>query len=591
VLPASALRGALRASLEMLLRGAGEPACSGGNGAEPGADPARGAADGCALDAGNPCKACRLFGSARAGMGPDRRRFSSLVLGDATAPADEIRTQRGAGLAVRRAQRTSAAGRRYEYRLVELYGTLLARGRLLDAELAPLLEAAARATQHIGGRRSRGFGRVELRLHWLEAETADAPELPRGDTAGIRLRLSSPAAIGTATSPPVWARAAAESADRTRGDAGAGAARENEHWRDTRREIPGSALRGAVGTALAEQLEDPASDPAFAALCDDLSGARFGFLYPVRGEGPPSGAAALAGPWPITARVCSVGGHDHGLFDTLLERVRAACALTPEEAERAWSARRSACPRCAAGLTRPLGTRRSVPSPRVRLHTRNRLDRAHGSAQPGAIFAQAWLDPDDDVLFEGTIRSIPAQSRALLARALGGPLSVGRGISLGHGQVEIEVFSPPSLEALEERGSHFDRALREQLDALGFDAGVAGDVVPITLLAPLVTEREDSDGREELAGALGLQPQWLVCARRFAVEGGFDQRSGRASPVWSVAAGSVYAARMPGGWRERSGDLERLEREGAGSRRHQGFGQLICFDPLILQTSIGEAWR
>jgi CRISPR/Cas system CSM-associated protein Csm3 (group 7 of RAMP superfamily) len=45
MLPATALRGALRETLEALLRGAGEPACAGGDGVDPGgalAAPARG---------------------------------------------------------------------------------------------------------------------------------------------------------------------------------------------------------------------------------------------------------------------------------------------------------------------------------------------------------------------------------------------------------------------------------------------------------------------------------------------------------------------------------------------------------------------
>jgi CRISPR-associated protein Csx10 len=567
VLPASALRGALREALERLLRGAGQPACSGGDGRAPGSagEPVGGP---CGLDGGAPCQACRLFGGARRGLAPGQRRFAALVLGAARAPVAELRLRHDTSIALHRAQRTNAAGRRHGELLLELQGQLLAHGRLLDPELAPRLEAAVRATQHIGPGRSRGLGRVELRLHWLEREPAAAAELPPGDALALRVTLASPAAFGSAQVP-----------------AHAGA-----RWRDTRREIPGSALRGAVGFALAEQLES-ADDPLLQRLVDPTQGARFGFLYPVRGLRAPGSAA----PWTITARTCSAAGSEHGVVDGLLDRIRAACAQTPEEAERAWSARAAGCSICGSPLEPPAGTRGCAPPPRTRLVARVRLERAHGTADPASGFVEEVLDPEDGVAFEGTIRAIPPECRALLARALAGPFALGRGVALGQGHVQIEVSEPRALEPLSARAAAFAHALREHLRALELDPAAADEIVPITLLSPLIPAREGSDGSEELAAALGPQPsgapQWLVSARRFAPEGGFDQRSGEPSSALAIAAGSVFAVRLRGGWREQRAALERLEREGAGNRRHQGYGELLCFDPLIWHRPSEESRR
>ena len=86
LIPATALRGALRESLEALLRGAGMPACEAGTGISP---CERGARDGdraprpCIVDGGGRCVACRLFGSQRKAREAGERGFSALILGDA----------------------------------------------------------------------------------------------------------------------------------------------------------------------------------------------------------------------------------------------------------------------------------------------------------------------------------------------------------------------------------------------------------------------------------------------------------------------------------------------------------------------------
>jgi len=163
------------------------------------------------------------------------------------------------------------------------------------------------------------------------------------------------------------------------------------------------------------------------------------------------------------------------------------------------------------------------------------------------------------------------------------------GTSRGCGQVQVELSSPCASLPLGERAARFERALGASLAALGIDPGLASEVVPITLWAPLIPDQSGGDGAHELAEKLGGVDQWLLSVRRFVAEGGFDQLQGAATAARAIAAGSVFVARLAGGWRGRLEQLAELEREGAGTRRHQGYGQLLCFDPLSAGIPIGES--
>lgn len=86
LIPATALRGAMRETLEAILRGAELSACSGGNGLTPEQTQANVAATPCLLDpmnGGRPCVACRLLGTRQAAVPRHAQNFSGLLLSDA----------------------------------------------------------------------------------------------------------------------------------------------------------------------------------------------------------------------------------------------------------------------------------------------------------------------------------------------------------------------------------------------------------------------------------------------------------------------------------------------------------------------------
>lgn len=626
VVPSTAIRGALRATLEALCRGTGRPACTGGDGRTPTEAPALATdataavagstsdmataekslparARACTLDAGGRCLPCRLFGSQRDALDPDETAFSGLVLESAHLATDGAGWQLRPGVALSRTHR-SAHDKALVFQRVPVGRDLhfVTCGRLRVPALATALEAAVRATLHIGAGRSRGLGQVAMELRWLEPATApvDAPaptatpDVPVEDVY-VHVELQTPAALGVAVV--------------------------ERNFLDARLEIPGSTMRGAVGFALAELVPAVGDDPAFRALVAEVpdetpdrasdgesnnaiaaaSGAHFGFLYPVDeaeasvdASGPDT--HPIIGPLPITAQACKRERRAHGIRDTLIDRLALALADTVERAERAAraeAATTSQCSDCGSPMRSIAGSRRAATSPRTRAVTRVALDRARGSARDEQLFTQMRIEPGAH--FEGTIRNVPAVARARLAQALrSGLLSVGRGRAAGWGKLAITATASVNAGGegpLRARGAAFERALRERLQRCGMDPARADRLVPVTLLAPLVPTREDDpDGAGLLVEALGGGACTLRL-RRFTREGGWDQQRGVMRMCWAVTAGSVFVLELPEGtrWRDVVPRLEALERGGVGARRHQGFGQVLCFDPFFLGRSDAAA--
>ncbi|MCB9712389.1 MAG: hypothetical protein H6712_00930 [Myxococcales bacterium] len=561
IIPATALRGGLREALESILRGYDRPACDGGNGIEPSATTSEDSPRPCTLDAGSRCIPCRMFGTQRAAIGDHERSFSSLVLGDAVLEGDDaVESLARQHVAVSRTRRSAEDNRLFQRQAPDLNDrVLVARGYSVEPELEPYLEAAARGLMHLGSGRSIGLGRVELEVVWGEDIEAEVPPLAsEDDEISIRVRLQSPTALGTADA--------------------------SSNYRATRNEIPGSVLRGAIGFAIARSMPETSLEEApFQTLVDDHDGAHFGFLYPAERRD----ASALAGPWPVTARTCKTHPSKHPVVDTLLDRI--AVAMLDELSEvsladriarvHASTLRNCLASGCSAQLRSTKGTRTLPESPPKRAVTRVSIERRSTSARDGALFSYETLEPG--TTFQGSIRNVPAGSRDLLGRALELPIFVGRGVSAGWGKVSVEVVPRPPLPTIKKRGADFESALRGRLSSAGLSTDDIDKLVPITFLAPYLPN--DGDDLGTLAAALGTKPRWFTVARRFAREGGWDQRTGEPFAELAVAAGAVYVARLDRPWRESLETLQRLERLGAGQRRHQGFGQLITFDPFILE--------
>lgn len=551
IIPATALRGALRESLEAVLRGNHLPACQGGTGQMPGTTNAKPVP--CQLDQGKPCVACRLFGLQRGTLHSGERFFSALILGAASLGDDEsVRWQHSPHVSISRSSRSAEDERLFNYRVPCLIDQkMMACGYLLDDGLHKELEASVRATTHIGGGRSRGQARVDLTLHWSEGTEATPPVPPSDQDAWVRLTLKSPAAIGSQTV--------------------------DNNVRDSRAEIPGAMLRGAIGFALAKGLVDPDHDRALQSLVAADTGAQFGFLFPTTNDEAQGKSCA---PWPITAKACKFEPTKHPVVDTVFERIAVALLQTPAQARQLNQRVHMKCaePGCNGPLRGAKGNRSTFRRTDVRLITRVALDRDTGSAADGKLFSQVLVE--SGTRFEGAIRNVPPQSQALLASAAAQPLFIGRGTSAGWGQATLEFLSPPSGKSLTDRGEYFREQLHEFLHAVGVSTDKIERYVPVTLLSPLWPSNAQSDEQTIEQALGGKVTRWVCKARRFAIDGGWDQRAGELFTGQVVAAGAVFVAELSSPWPECLAELQACERHGVGLRRHQGFGQLICFDSL-----------
>lgn len=568
ILPATAVRGALREACEAMVRAAGEQACRGGDGF----DPRHPSSDGtparpCALADGDPCRPCRLFGSQQVAGATGRMPFGALVLGDALHTGPEANWSITHGVTIDRARRSAREGLLFNREAPAAGDGLVfvATGRLHDPAWRDLLEAAAAMTCHIGSNLSRGLGRVDITLDWHPAPGDAAPLTPVGDgDRQLIVTLDRPASIGA----PLG----------------------EENVRRTRLDIPGSALRGAVGWGIAEQLgaagQDPDADAGFQALVADRdatgAGAIFDFLHPCA-EAPPDG---ISGPWPLTRRTCKADAR-HVAADVLLDRIALIAARDTAEAARvlAMPAAPSRCPRCDAPLAPMRGWRGQPRKVSTRLVTRVSLDGRRRSARTGMLFTHELIDAGTRYI--GSVRALPPGSGERLAEGLRAPLSLGRGRATGWGRISIETGAAPSITALDARRAAFTDALAAHLRAVGLaDRLPIERLVVITLRAPMLPGGDGDDADQTaILDALG-GGEVVLCVRRFDVENGWDQRHGARDRVQGVVAGSVYVIDPGRDWPTLRPIVERLEIEGIGEARCRGFGRVVFFDPALTNHEV-----
>lgn len=555
-LPATALRGALREAAERVLLAAEQPACLGGTGLDSDAEDSTPIK--CELGtAGQPCLACQLFGTPADDLA-GRSRSGRLVLGDAQ-PIGSAPLRDRPGVGIDRAHRTAAEGILYNFRGTSPGDALTFRadGLLDEADGGPLgrlLRAAIRVTEHIGRGTSRGLGRVELRLSEAPAAPAKRLTVPTsGSAVRLVVKLASPTAIGEALP------------------------RSNE--RDTRMEIPGAALRGAVIFS-AHAARPDASE----GLDHLVKKAVFDTLHIDACQLEPR-EDILPAPWPLTMHVCKTHGNAHGFADDLLDRLTfrvAECESTlpgplPE-----------GCRLCPSALTRSKGSR-SGGEPKTRLLTRVALDRELHGARDGALFSQVVLE--EGTVFAGTIRNLTPEAIELVRVAFEHGVSVGQGRSSGRGCLEVlDLHAPPQLPTLSDRARTFVGAWTTHRQTRGITHLTRGlHLLPVTLLSPLLVP-EGSDGAALLATALGLaESACLLKVRRFGIERGWNMEPGAPdrgprAPTRTVEGGGVFVFELPAPLdAQRIERLESLEARGIGERTTSGFGRVLFFDPIHLR--------
>jgi len=578
VVPASALRGALRIELERLLRGRdGDLAVCSAN---------RAVSAGTAAPCG--CAVCRLFGEETGATG-------TLRLEDAIWAGDDPEAARGAAVRPQVAvSRLTGTAVDQLLGFVETGPLFLGGGALFRAEALLLsfpgdgparlaedernLRAACAALNAIGGGRTRGLGWVECALE-VPPPASAGTSAPAVSRAAVRLDGVTTLALRFAARAPLHF----------------GAGRPIGFFQPTLRHAPGSAVRGAVAFSLLERGLS-ADDPRFARLA--------------AGGGVSFGSARAAGDVPsATRRKCRAAGH---VFDDLVGEL-----VRREAARRGLAlAGRRACihPECRAAKLLAWPWRAGARELTVRVRTRTALNRRTGTSMDRKLYSLEVLEPvvgatepeeGMDLALTASLRGLDPELVSLVAALDGGDLWLGGKRSKGLGRCRLTLAPEAAADAggamALARG--LAAAVAEAWDALGAAAG--GPLVPflpagelplaIALDEPwcpdgVLGEPGDALARGPLAdlaspadGAPGLR---LVDAFvSFADEGRFGANearrygagadlTGERPPRLAAAPGSTYVYAVPAGvlaarlpaWL----DLGRL---GSGLDRELGWGR------------------
>lgn len=488
----------------------------------------------CTVDAGQPCAVCRLFGGkVSAPHGPPPLLSLADALPQAGAPGEAC---------------------------------FVAEGRLLLAASDPLTTALAGAVglvAFLDGRSGPFDGQLE------PGETATAAASPitanalkawakLGRTLRLVARFDGPLAVGVP----------------------------GEGVQATLTQVPGATLRGALAVHLAGP-ERRFDDALRMAAVDAEAGARFGDLVPGGVDEP------FLGPWPLTARSCAADPH-HATLDVTFDRLAwlHADSSGAQAAAESRLKRRERCPTCGAPMVQRTGHRGDERPVHTRLSIAGRTE-----AGPRLV---ASLAPGAERVAH--VSHVSAAALAGVVQLETGGLALGAGRGKGWGGLRGRLRAAPTPPRMAERAEGFRLALRDALRAFGLLSRadhLTSGVVSITLLSSLLTAAETapfalpgesewderSDGSQDLVHALaaaGLKVRGRpLRVRRFEAVAGHD-RNGARTPRRAVSAGAVFVFEVAAGDdRALFAALERLEADGVGEGRHQGFGRVVAFDPAL----------
>lgn len=576
MIPASALRGALRIELERLLRGrdGDDAACS--------ANVALRAGGG-SLETRCDCPVCRLFGIE--GEGSGLLRLEDAVLPEEAGAAVTVRSQVGVSRTTRSAvpaqlafmEALEPAGSGNRTPALRASGRLVPRGTRdtdLDDDLRNL-RAACRALTGLGGGKARGLGWVECELRETEEDeprSATAVDLPSGVRA-LRVSFTAEAPLHFGAGRPLGA------------------------FHPTRTSAPGSTVRGALAFALLEH-----------GLCRPDE-AVFQELVTPAPTGASFGTARAPSDVPLaTRRRCRP--HEH-IFDDLLgellrrQAARCGVALTPRGG--------GVCPvgECRASKATPWPWTVSSSPLRKRLRTRTAINRKTGTAMDQKLYSMEVLEPawapgaedDGPVTLTAEVRRLSPSGAELLAGLDGREVWLGGRKSRGMGLCRVDVEALDAPEPSRAR-RHVDRLTRAFKKGWGLIEQGAGDRLEVRPLGPddfllaLVLEEpwlpddpdlEDAVHRGPLLPDGDQTPDGVKPFQSFLTlteHGRFGAREadrhgapesvvrGEAPPETAVGAGSVYVYRVTGDLLEaRLEDWVEQGFRGVGPEREIGFGR------------------
>ena len=332
------------------------------------------------------------------------------------------------GVSIDRHTGSAADQRLYQHRVAVPAGDPVLRAELsfsrmpLAEELADL-RLAASLVQGLGSGLARGLGQVALELLEESEPVRPRPSVLDRKAASLVLRLTplTPFHIGIGRSRPFFLPC-------------------NDH-------VPGGAVRGAVGTALAALGFE--AEPGFRKICglDGHSGALFGDAVPfLDGSHPVQPRTRLR------CRACRwTASH---LVNSLAAIERGASSV------RSLFAQHGRCPKCGE-RTQAVEPYEVLPR---RLWTRVSLDRHTASAADQQLHAMEVVDlwEHSSVRMRSEIRGLDDESRGLLARLHEREILVGHGRGVGLGRMRVSLEQSPVLPDAVKRSRKLHDAVAAQ---------------------------------------------------------------------------------------------------------------------------------
>ena len=391
------------------------------------------------------------------------------------------------------------------------------------------------------------------------------------------------------------------------------AGREDGNYRETLGYIPGSVLRGALAAEYVQGGGSPVQKEFQRLFVSDE--VRYGDLLPIEQHDRPTYVAGLGRslcrledllpieqhdrptrPLPLSAYTCKrkpgfryrARKHQpqkHGVVDLLSRMTVATVAQDIHPLES-----RDECSHCHHELKQHSGFYYQVFSnqyagliPRRRVLTHVGINRATQTAEEGILFARQVLE--EGRLFSGPLRVDDTALEGTLKQQLveGKHLWVGAGRSRGYGAVEVLSLASLGAEPLlplAERVERFNAALAD----VARDAKLpwSGCYVSVTLLSDSILCDEFWRYQSRVTPqTLGLSDAQLVrwISEMRPVIGWNAALNLPKEDSWAIRAGSVFVYQL-GEEEEAMTRLAKLEIEGIGERRSEGFGRLIVCDPF-----------
>jgi CRISPR-associated protein Csx10 len=351
--------------------------------------------------------------------------------------------------------------------------------------------------------------------------------------------------------------------------------------------IPGSAVRGAVAKALGDPTGDDARQQEFHDLV--LGGkARYLHAYPSA-----DGRRAL--PVPVSLRRKKDGCESDKTVSAVDLAAYAGDASLHEELSECWPDEQLA-PLDAGFLTLGAAQLTQVqPQMSARIHHQRHRGKGRAWKDPqgashGAIFAFESLDSGQT--FQGMIQvrgETEEENQHIeerLQELLSGPILVGRSRRAGYGGLATVQWGDVRRREAEGTGTEGLRPVNRDI--------APGDPFRLMLTSACIF-RNPGTGQIDptalavrLEGLLGDRAELVRRRWSFEPVGAFNRKWRLEVPqVLAVAAGSVFVLGAKQGIA--LADLLRIENEGLGERKEEGFGRLLFLDPPLRTISLPKA--